>query len=219
MLASSRDRILETLGDDDLLLDVGGWAEPFERADWVIDVEPYETRGLYGRSDPERERFGAETWVRRDVCDREPWPFADDRFAFATCSHTLEDVRDPIWVCAELQRVARAGYVEVPSRLEEQSLGVHGPWPGWSHHRWLIDRDGDGLVFVHKSPVIAHRKSDHFRPGFADTLTPEQRVTTLWWEGALPARERIFVDPEGFDAYLSDFVSAHEPRRRRRWRR
>ena len=125
MLPSARDRIAGSVGDDDLVLDVGGWAEPFARADWVIDLEPYATRGLYGdRVAAGAERFTADTWVVRDICDRERWPFHDGQFAFAICAHTLEDVRDPVWVCAELQRVARAGYVEVPSRLEEQALGV-----------------------------------------------------------------------------------------------
>ena len=133
MLEANRERIEAMLGDDDLVLDVGGWGSPFERADWVIDLMPYETRGRYGATDPAAERFGAETWVRRDICDREPWPFADRQFDFAVCSHTLEDVRDPVFVCAELNRVARAGYIEVPSRLQEQSWGVWGgTTPTWA---------------------------------------------------------------------------------------
>lgn len=58
------------------------------------------------------------------MCDCEPWPFEDDRFDFAVCSQTLEDLRDPVWVCSELSRMARAGCVDMPSRLEEQSRGV-----------------------------------------------------------------------------------------------
>src|SRR5690606_14263727 len=97
VLSASRDRILERLGDEDLVLDVGGWAKPFPRADWVIDLMPYETRGLYDydrEAARAEERFSAETWVCRDICAREPWPFEDDMFDFAICSHTLEDVRD-----------------------------------------------------------------------------------------------------------------------------
>ena len=214
MLAAARDRIAGSLGDDDLVLDVGGWAEPFARADWVIDLEPYATRGLYGhRAAARAERYTADTWVVRDICDREPWPFHDGQFAFAICAHTLEDVRDPVLVCAELQRVARAGYVEVPSRLEEQALGVQGPWVGWSHHRWLIDVEDGGLAFAPKSQLLDHRAADRFPVGFHATLTQEQRVTALWWEGALPARERFFADPAAYDAYLRDFVAAHRPRR------
>jgi hypothetical protein len=115
MLDASRARILAELADDALVLDVGGGAKPFPRADWVIDLIGYGDRGLYGDPpDPASERFSAATWVMRDICAREPWPFTDGQFDFAVCSHTLEDVRDPIGVCDELTRVARAGYIEVP---------------------------------------------------------------------------------------------------------
>ena len=77
-------------------------------------------------------------WIEHDICAREPWPFAERQFDFAVCSHTLEDVRDPIWVAAELQRVAVAGYIEVPTLREELTYGIQGPWVGWGHHRWLV---------------------------------------------------------------------------------
>jgi len=220
MLQSSRERILQRLSDDDLVLDVGGWASPLPRADWVIDLMPYETRGLYGDPpDPKAERFGPETWIRRDICDRAPWPFEDGRFDFVICSHTLEDVRDPVWVCAEIQRVGRAGYVEVPSRLEEQAYGIQGPWVGWGHHHWLIDVGGGEIEFVFKHHVLHGRETDHFPAGFADSLSPEQKVQALWWEDGFGCRERVIVEPDELDAYLADFVAAHRPPRRRRWGR
>lgn len=208
MLAASRERMLASLDDSHLVLDVGGWAKPLARANHVLDLMPYETRGLYGQRDPEPERFTASTWVRRDICDREPWPFADKQFDFAICSHTLEDIRDPVWVCAELARVARAGYIEVPSRLEEQSLAVHSPgWVGWSHHHWLVDVGERGLEFVFKSHAIHGDPRFHFPPEFGRALLPEERVQTLFWRGELPARERVFTEAEELDAYLISFVA------------
>jgi hypothetical protein len=212
VLAASAARIRDRLSDDDLVLDVGGWAVPFPRADWVIDVMPYESRGAYGRVGDEPERFTASTWVRRDICDRRPWPFADLQFDFAICAQTLEDVRDPVWVCAELTRVARAGYVEVPSRLEEQCLGVHGPWAGYPHHRWLVDVDGDRITFVFKSHAIHARGDFHFPPGFAEALDPEDRVQQLWWEGGFEYGERVLIDTDEHDRYLADFVRANRDR-------
>ncbi len=192
----------------DLVLDVGGWASPWPRADWVIDLMPYRTRGLYGRPDPDEERFSAETWVERDICASQPWPFADDQFDFAVCSHTLEDVRDPVRVCAELNRVARAGYLEVPSRLEEQSWGVFGEFAGWGHHHWLVDVTEAGIEFVFKHHVLHGDEQAHFPAGFASTLGPEQRVQQLWWQGSFDFRERIFTDAAGLDGYLREFVTA-----------
>jgi len=207
----ARRRILDTLPDDARVLDVGGWAVPFPRADWVLDLGAYATRGTWGyEGDPAAERFGADTWVQRDICDRTPWPFADDELDFAICSHTLEDVRDPVWACAELARVARAGYVEVPSRLEEQAWGLQGPWTGWSHHHWLVDVDQDvgRIEFLFKHHVV-HAPANRFADGFLDTLAPERRIQQLWWEGGFAARERILDTPEELDAELRGFVLEH----------
>ena len=211
MISASLERILAELPPEALVLDVGGWGRPLARADWVLDLMPYETRGLYGRDGEGPERFTPERWLRRDICDREPWPFEDGRFDFAVCSHVLEDVRDPVWVCAEMQRVARAGYVEVPSRLEEQTFGFQGPWVGWGHHHWLIEVHGQAIEFVFKHHILHGRDSDSFPPGFLDTLSAEERVERLWWEGSFEARERIFVEPGELDAYLAEIVATRGP--------
>ncbi len=204
-----RAELLARLADDALVLDVGGWASPLSRADWVIDLMPHATRGLY-RPDPEPERFTAATWVQRDICAREPWPFPDDRFDFVVCSQTLEDIRDPVWVCEEIARVGRAGYVEVPSRLEEQAWGVEGPWTGRSHHRWLceIDRDRADIRFTFKFHVV-HAEPWFFPEGFAARLGDEQRIDWLWWDGGFTARERVHMDPAELAAELEGFVREH----------
>ncbi len=219
MLPASRRKILARLSSADTVLDVGGWADPLGRADWVIDVMPFGSRGLYRREGwvqrpAEAERFTEDTWVQRDLCDRRPWPFEDGQFDFVICSHTLEDVRDPVWACAELQRVGRAGYIEVPSRLEEQSWGVHGDFAGWSHHHWLIDVGEAHIDFSFKPHLLHSRPDCHFPAEFRAGLTARERVQTLWWETSFTCRERLFLEEHPEDAYLPEFV-AEELRRRR----
>ncbi len=214
MLPAARARIESIVSDAQLVLDVGGWAEPFPRADWVIDLMPYETRGLYGRLEPEAERFRSESWVCRDICDHDPWPFDDHKFDFAVCSQTHEDIRDPVWACHELNRVAKAGYIEVPSRLEEQRLGVHGPWVGWSHHRWLVDVFPSGVEFVFKPHMLAGCADFRFPAEIGAELSAEEGVQSLFWTGGFEYRERIFHQPEELDAYLANFVSQQLPRMR-----
>lgn len=214
MLTASLERIERSLGCGDLVLDVGGWASPFPRADWVIDLMPYETRGLYGKAPVAAgERFSAETWVERDICDRETWPFADNQFEFAICSHTLEDVRDPVWVCAELSRVAKAGYVETPSRLEEQSWGVTGPFVGWSHHHWLVEATAAGGLEFALKPHALHASPEHFLTADQGAaLTPEERVVACFWEAELDARERVFMEMSELHDYLAEPMTAHRER-------
>jgi hypothetical protein len=210
MIAASRARLLEQLGDSKTVLDVGGWALPLARADWVLDLMPYETRGSLGRDGTAAdERFTAATWVTRDICDRSPWPFEDGRFDFVVCSQTLEDVRDPIWVCAELQRVGRAGYVEVPSRLVEQSWWVQGPWIGYGHHRWLIDVEDGHIEFVSKPHSITGIEGAGFPNGYAQALSEEERNQALWWEGSFGFGERLFYEDAELRSYLTEFVTAN----------
>lgn len=212
MLPAALDRLLSTTPDDALVLDVGGWGAPLTRADWVMDALPYDTRGPDGRHGEDRERFTARTWVTRDVCDREPWPFRDGQFDVAVCVMTLADLRDPIWVCRELSRVARSGYVEVPTVVAEllqrdrddgggQHLGLAG-------RRWFVQMEGGELVFVHKSHAIHHDSALRISARWEERLTVADERQGLFWDGLLPARERLLLSEEDH-RHLRDDLAAH----------
>lgn len=206
MLAASARAILERVPQDAIVLDVGAGASPFTRADWVLDLLPWEQRGLYSYERREGERFGPDTWVIHDICAREPFPFDDNQFDFVVCSHTLEDVRDPIWVCSELSRIGKAGYIETPSRLEEQALGIQGSWVGWAHHRWFVEEEDGSLVFTFKHHVVCGRSSAQLPQRLWSALAPEEKVLTFWWTDQFDSRERYFASGEELDEYLDGFA-------------
>jgi hypothetical protein len=214
---ASVDRILGVLNEKDAVLDVGGWACPFNRANYILDAQPYETRGFYrtfggpAAQGPEEESFGRETWIQRDICDRAPWPFADKQFDFAICSHTLEDLRDPLWVCAELIRVAKRGYIEVPSRAFESCRGLErAHQAGLSHHRWLIEIENGEIVFTQKYHMIHHWRYA-LPASYRRQLNRENEVQSLWWEGEFRFREVFHHGADAIAADLSRFVSATHP--------
>ncbi len=205
MLPSASDRFLAELPEEALVLDVGGWAAPLNRADWVIDLQPHATRGDMGSFGPEPERFTADTWVVRDICDREPWPFEDDQFDFSVCVTTLEDVRDPIWVCSELSRVSRAGYVEIPTVLAELIYNVqgNGQFLGHEHHRWFVEiKDGE-LEFLHKSHDIHHDWTLRVTPRMRAQMRVEDELQGLFWEGEVRASERVVIYEYPLDEFRS----------------
>ena len=206
MLEAAARKIASELPDNAVVLDVGGWNKPFGRADWVLDLMPYETRGMQPGGGV--ERFDATRWAQIDICAREPWPFSDDQFDFVVCSHTLEDVRDPVWVAQEMSRVGRAGYVEVPSRLEEQAWGVNGAWAGWSHHHWLVDLDGAVAGFTLKPHFLHARPDLQISFEALQALEPERRVSSSFWSGSFPAQENIHYTAEGLEAYLREPIQA-----------
>lgn len=95
------------------------------------------------------------------LCDvgTEPLPFPDKHFDFVYARHVVEDLFNPFLVCREMQRVAKAGYVETPSPIAELCAGVDGrgvKWLGYHHHRYIVWSHAGELRFVPKYPVIEH---------------------------------------------------------------
>ena len=209
------DQVIAAIEPHHLVLDIGGWARPFNRANWVLDAEPYETRGHYGASRPaqggDREHFTKDTWVVRDICDHTPYPFADKQFDYVTCSHVLEDVRDPLWVCAEMRRIAKRGYIEMPSREAETSRGTEPNQVGWSHHRWLATIDGTCITFLMKY----HRIHAHWRLSFPEShlrsLSQERQVQWLFWDDWFDVQERTIHGVDNIDGELAGYVQSVRP--------
>jgi uncharacterized protein YbaR (Trm112 family) len=114
-----------------LVLEIGPGQAPHHRADVVVDkyvTDNFERQGALDLSKP------------LIVADGQRLPFADRAFSYSLALHVLEHATDPSTFAGELSRVAPAGFVQVPTRISELTFG-------WPYHPWLIDREGDTLVF------------------------------------------------------------------------
>jgi len=199
-----------TLPEDWRVVDVGGGASPFKRADHVIDGLAYADRGaLDGDAARDDERFGPDSWTQLDLCERETWSFPDNHFDYATCTHVLEDLRDPVWVCSEISRIAKAGYIETPSRVVEQSLGVEHPlYAGYYHHRWLVE-EKDGRLLFRLKPHSLHslRGGIVARVGIRRTVNHAYAVMSLEWQGSIPCEEVLCFDETAANRELCEFAA------------
>ena len=76
------------------------------------------------------------------ICDIHELPFADQLFDYVVAAHVLEHVDNPIQACRELQRVARAGFIETPALFKDALFA-------WAKgmHKWHIVAIGNRLVF------------------------------------------------------------------------
>jgi uncharacterized protein YbaR (Trm112 family) len=164
-----------------LVLDVGGGQAPHARADLVVDK--------YVADDFERPGAGQLDLSKPlVVADAAALPFADGAFDYLVASHVLEHATDPVRFAAEFARVARAGFVQVPTRASELTFG-------WDFHPWLIDLEDDTLVFEprgeRRAPCgeLFHRsfaESALFRTWWASTRSEWHH--SLEWRGALRLR-------------------------------
>lgn len=216
MFPDNVEKVLLEIKPDDVVLDVGGWACPFNRANWIIDSGSYETRGYYEKiglpksQGGDKEYFSRDTWIERDFCDRDPWPFEDNFFDFSICSHTLEDIRDPLYVCSELIRVSKRGYIEVPSRLIESCRGVESDSiVGLSHHRWLVDIIDNHIQFTMKYHIIHGDVLLSFPPKFVKTIDPDKTISYLFWDNEFSFSENRMDGVENIYQELYGFVKSH----------
>lgn len=150
---------LQSLPENAKILDVGGWFDPLPQATHVIDLFPYETRnGEISLEKKSEEKFSKDTWLQYNFLDKNlRFPFSDGYFEFVVCCHTLEDLEAPLNLLNELKRISKAGYIEVPSRLDEQTLGVRdrcNTQPGHPHHYWIIDQKDNSLIFYSKKASL-----------------------------------------------------------------
>lgn len=120
-------------------------------------------------------------------------PYADKSIDFIYCRHTLEDLYNPFWVCREMSRVAKAGYIETPSPVAECCRGVDGGsprWRGYIHHRYLVWNDAGVLTFLPKYPVLEYFDFEEDEDNMVAMLnsSPLYWNTYFFWKDSLDFR-------------------------------
>jgi hypothetical protein len=174
------DHLLRIIPSDARVMDIGPGTAPFPRSDVVVDFQ----------------RFPGIPENKLVMCDlaSERLPFRDKSYDFIYCRHVLEDMFNPFPLCAEMGRVGKAGYCEVPSPLAEITRGIDGGsphWRGYHHHRWVIWVEDEVLTFTSKYPLI------EYCPLAAEEMTdavmrsgPKYWNTNLIWRDKLPVRHK-----------------------------
>jgi len=168
-----------------LVLEVGSGGSPYFRANVLIDAHA-ETR----------ERHWAPFITDRpSVLGRgEALPFRDKCFDFVIASHVLEHSADPQGFLNELQRVAKAGYIETPNAFMERIN------PYWDHRSEVRVRDG--VLEVRKKPgwQMDPGLADLYENGpkglIAGRVIPENPFAfhnRFYWVDRIPFR---ILDPE-----------------------
>ena len=99
-------------------------------------------------------------WFNGNLNDHEDWVQIFDyveehgKFDFCNCTHTLEDLAYPMAALKYMPRIAKAGFIAVPSKYWE--LDRRQEFRGGVHHRWICDNDKNVLQFYPKINLIEH---------------------------------------------------------------
>jgi SAM-dependent methyltransferase len=183
----------DCLGPGKLVVDVGAGYAPWEHATEFVDREAWPQ--LAGRKvhalDVELDRL----------------PYADKSVDFLYCRHTIEDLHNPTLLLREMNRVAKAGYVETPSPLAEMCRGINRtPLRGYQHHYWFSWVSNGTLMLMPKMPIVEHTELHN---SFDAKLLEILDCNPLFWNTYLTWRHDLRYEVQrhrlGFDAY-GDFL-------------
>jgi SAM-dependent methyltransferase len=180
-----------------LVLEVGSGGSPYFRANVLVDA--------YAET---RERHWAPFITDRPsvLGMGEALPFRDKSFDFVIASHVLEHSADPETFLRELQRVAKAGYIETPDAFMERIN------PYWDHRSEVTVRDG--VLEVRKKPSwrpdpeLVELYQDHAKELIAGSVIPSNPFTfhtRFYWTDQIPYR---ILNPE-VDASWTPPVREH----------
>ena len=108
-------------------------------------------------------------------------PFKDNEFDFVIASHVLEHVEDFKFFIKELERVSNKGYIELPTKLEDNLV-----FENKKDHLWHMDFNdvNSKLIISNKlqfvEPIltvsVAHKLRKNFKSSF---------VIELYWENKI----------------------------------
>ncbi|MBI3562320.1 MAG: methyltransferase domain-containing protein [Gammaproteobacteria bacterium] len=141
-----------------LVLEVGSGGNPYARANVLVDAY---------------EETGERHWVPLKV-DRplvlgfaERLPFKNRAFDFVIASHVLEHSAQPEKFLKELQRVSKAGYIEVPDAFMERIN------PYTDHRLEITCRDNRLIIRKKPASVVEHDTVELYEHRVKPFLTRE----------------------------------------------
>jgi len=108
-------------------------------------------------------------------------PFQDKEFDFVIASHVIEHIEDVVFFINELQRVSKKGYIELPTKLEDNLV-----FENKNDHLWQMDFDDvNNKLIISKriqilEPVLTvssiKKLNENFKKSLALELTWEDTI-------------------------------------------
>ena len=100
---------------------------------------------------------GTDKNISLDICNHHAWhqllALVEENgiYDYAICTHTLEDVYDPVLALRWLPKIAKQGIITMPSiRTELSRLPAGAPFLGYVQHRWIFDHRDDRMLLIPK---------------------------------------------------------------------
>ena len=114
-------------------------------------------------------------------------PFKDNQFDFVISSHVIEHVEDVSFFISELERISKKGYIELPTKLEDNLV-----FENKTDHLWHMDFDdvNNKLIITKKNqifePILTVSSIQKLHKDFRKSL-----VLELMWQDKIDYQIQI----------------------------
>ena len=117
-------------------------------------------------------------------------PFKDKEFDFVIASHVMEHVSDVEFFISELERVSNQGYIELPTKLEDNLV-----FENKKNHLWHMDFDDVELE------LIISKKIQYFEPILTvssikrlNEIFRKSFIIELYWKNKIDYKKKIITN-------------------------
>lgn len=150
-----RSQVLQYLADKKsrnpnmTLIDVGATANPWSKdyLTHIVDIKSGDLNVKYFTGNV------SDVDVWNEVLD---YVSMHGKFDFLVATHLLEDISAAVMVCNMFSRIAKEGFIAVPSKYSELSFAESNIWRGYIHHRWIYDMKNGNFVGYPKQTFLEH---------------------------------------------------------------
>jgi hypothetical protein len=105
------------------------------------------------------------------------------KFDFSICSHTMEDVFNPIELSKILEKISKRGYIAIPSKYNEFTKLFSNKYRGDAHHKQFFDVfDNQLIVYPKFNWIETDERSDLILKNYV------ANELTLFWEEKIPIK-------------------------------
>lgn len=122
----------------------GGWSAPY--VDAIVDFNDIPLNSSI-------KHFKCDITNPNDYSELMTHVEQNGKYDFCICTHTLEDIMNPAFVCEQIEKISKEGYIAFPSKHRELAR-IEGYYRGYIHHRWIFIPKEDYILSFPKINYI-----------------------------------------------------------------
>lgn len=164
----------------------------------VVDIIPTEH---YNNGDSRVKGFVLNLHNPNTWDDLLKYVETNGKFDYSICSHTLEDIYNPVEVIDLLQKISTKGFIAIPSKYNEMTKRQSQNYRGYAHHKFIFNMKKDNVLRI--LPKSSFIENDN-RSDLLSNFLGSKMQLCIFWEEKIDY-EFLAFEPAYSDTQLIDW--------------